>query len=91
MAGARALKGWDFTNFSADTVYVQVFDLPNFDVTVGVTPPKMIKPVAALNTWKETFDDEGISFANAITIAVTATLIGNTNPAAGILANIFYR
>ena len=91
VVGQHALKGWDFTNFTQDTVYVQVFDLPNFDVTVGATPPKMIKPVPALSTWKETFDNEGIAFGNAITIAVTASLVGNTNPTAGTLANIFYR
>lgn len=88
---AGALGGVDFVNTGIAAAYVQIFDVASGSVTLGTTVPKMAKWVPAGGAWEEKFQDEGIAFTTAITVAATTTTTGLTAPSTGINANIEYK
>jgi hypothetical protein len=86
---AGAVFGWYFYNSNSSVVYVQMFANTVAGVTLGTTAPTMslgIPPGSAANMAFDT----GVTYATAITIAVTTTRAGATGPTNTVDYNIFY-
>jgi len=86
---AGALYGWYFYNSNSAVAYVQLFANTVAGVTLGTTAPTMslgIPPGSAANMAFDT----GVSYATAITIAITTTRAGATGPTNTVDYNIYY-
>jgi hypothetical protein len=80
------------SNPNGSDVFMQFFDLAAGSVTLGTTAPKMVLRIPAGSLYDRDFTaEEKISFATAITVAVTTTAIGSTAPATGVSGNIIYK
>jgi hypothetical protein len=86
---AGAVFGWYFYNSNSSVVYVQMFANTVAGVTLGTTAPTMslgIPPGSAANMAFDT----GVTYATAITIAITTTRAGATGPTNTVDYNVFY-
>jgi len=86
---AGAVYGWYFYNSNSSVVYVQMFANTVAGVTLGTTAPTMslgIPPGSAANMAFDT----GVSYATAITIAITTTRAGATGPTNTVDYNVLY-
>ena len=86
---AGAVYGWYFYNSNSSVVYVQMFANTVAGVTLGTTAPTMslgIPPGSAANMAFDT----GVSYATAITIAITTTSAGATGPTNTVDYNVLY-
>lgn len=89
-ASAGKLTGWYIYNPNASAVYVQVFDAASGSVTLGSTSPSLVLAIPAGGAANIPPCD-GLTFATAITIAVTTTETGSTGPATGCTVNFWYK
>ncbi len=91
-APAKNLYHWHCANAVAAAVYLQIFDTPAANVTLGTTPPKLSYPIPTSGYWEEHYaGEERPAFATAITVAVTTTPTGATAPATGAVCNFLYK
>src|SRR5271157_1553237 len=86
---AGSVYGWYFYNSNSSVAYVQLFANTVAGVTLGTTAPTMslgIPPGSAANMAFDT----GVSYATAITIAITTTRAGATGPTNTVDYNVYY-
>ena len=81
--------GYYIFNSNSSTVYMQVFDDTTANITLGTTSPKLSLGIPA-GAGANLISTNGITFANAITIAFTTTRSGSTAPTNTVDYNIFY-
>lgn len=91
-SSAGNVYGFSLKNTTAADAYIQMFDLATGSVTLGTTTPKLSFWIPASGSYDYAFNGESkLTFATAISIAVTTTATGSTAPATGLVANIFYK
>ena len=89
---AGNLYGFTLQNPNAAAAYLQLFDLAVAGVTLGTTAPKLSYWIPGNGAYDFAFTDETkVSFAAAITLAVTTTATGLTAPALGVLTNLLFK
>lgn len=89
-ASAGKVYGYYLYNPESAVTFVHFYNTASGGVTVGTTSPLFtlqIPPASAANLMSEI----GITFGTAITIAATTTAGGNTAPATGVSATIWYK
>jgi hypothetical protein len=89
-ASAGKVYGYYLYNPEAAVTFVHFYNTASGSVTVGTTNPLFtlqIPPGSAANLIGEI----GVTFGTAITIAATTTAGGNTAPATGVSATVFYK
>ena len=89
-ASAGKVYGYYLYNPEAAVTFVHFYNTASGSVTVGTTNPLFtlqIPPASAANLMSEI----GISFGTAIAVAATTTAGGNTAPATGVSATIWYK
>jgi hypothetical protein len=87
-ASAGQVYGWYIYNSNASVAYVQFYNSVTGSTTVGTSIVASIGIPAggAANV----FNDVGIAFSSAITIAITTTRSGTTSPTNTVDYNIYY-
>lgn len=89
-ASAGKVYGYYLYNPESAVTFVHFYNTASGSVTVGTTSPLFtlqIPPASAANLMSEI----GITFGTAITIAATTTAGGNTAPATGVSATIWFK
>ena len=89
-ASAGKVYGYYLYNPESAVTFVHFYNTASGGVTVGTTSPLFtlqIPPASAANLMSEI----GITFGTAITIAATTTAGGNTAPATGVSATIWFK
>lgn len=88
---AGKVYGYYLYNPEAAVTFVHFYNTASGSVTVGTTNPLFTLPVPAGSAANLGVNDIGITFGTAITIAATTTAGGNTAPATGVSAVIWYK
>jgi len=98
VATAQAVKtsagkvyGYYLYNPEAAVTFVHFYNAGTGSVTVGTTNPLMTLAIPAGSAANLGVNDIGITFGTAITIAATTTAGGNTAPATGVSAVIWFK
>lgn len=89
-ASAGKVYGYYLYNPEAAVTFVHFYNTAQGSVTVGTTNPLFSLQIPA-GSAANLMSDIGITFGTAITIAATTTAGGNTAPATGVSATIFYK
>lgn len=89
-ASAGQLYGYYLYNPEAAVTFVHFYDTASGSVTVGTTNPLFTVAIPAGSAANLALT-HGITFATAITMAATTTAGGNTAPATGVSAVIWYK
>lgn len=89
-ASAGKVFGYYLYNPEAAVTFVHFYNTAQGSVTVGTTNPLFTLPIPA-GSGANLMSDIGITFGTAITIAATTTAGGNTAPATGVSAVIFFK
>lgn len=77
-SGAANLYGWAAFNPHSAVCYLQIFDLAAADVTIGVTAPTIVIPVATLKDNTSIASVPTYAFATRMSAASTTTVPGST-------------
>lgn len=89
-ASAGQLYGYYLYNPEAAVTFVHFYDVAQGSVTVGTTNPLFSLQIPAASA-ANLMGTMGILFATAITIAATTTAGGNTAPATGVSATLWFK
>lgn len=89
--GQTQLFGWIINNVNASDVYLQFFNLAVADVTLGTTPPTHVLKFPANTATVYFFENVGVYFSVAMTIAATTTETGSTAPGSALSVDLFYQ
>lgn len=91
-SGSRPVSfvGFDAGNTNAAWAFLQVFDLPAAQVTVGTTAPRMVIPLGPAVPTADDFSFP-VPFIAGMSVAATTTATGNGAPAAGIPITIRFQ
>lgn len=89
-ASAGKVYGYYLYNPEAAVTFVHFYNTASGSVTVGTTSPLFSLQIPA-GSAANLMSDIGITFGTAITIAATTTAGGNTAPATGVSATIWYK
>ena len=89
-ASAGKVYGYYIYNPEAAVTFVHFYNDVIANVTVGTTPPQFTLAIPA-GAAANLMSDIGITFGTAITVAATTTAGGNTAPATGASAVIWYK
>ena len=90
------LQGVEASNGGLVSTFIQFFEVPAAEVTLGTTVPKMslVVPKGSSPTDVGAMDKdfgEGIDFQKAIAVAATTTPAGATGAVVGLRANFFFQ
>lgn len=83
--------GWYFYNSNATVAYVQFFNAQASAVTLGTTVPYYSLGIPPLSAANIPATMPGIDHPTAISIAITTTRAGSTNPSGTVDYNIFIK
>lgn len=89
-ASAGELGGYYIYNPNAAVTYIQMFDIANSSVSLGVRAPTLTFGIPATSGANLEFAN-GVNFATAIQIAATTTPNGSTGPTTPVPVNILYK
>jgi len=81
--------GWFINNTNGADTFVHFYNATTGNVTVGATTPVFTVVVKA-SSINQSFTGIPVEFQTATTVAATTTLGGSTDPASGLLVQVFY-
>ena len=89
-AGGRQIFGYDLYNNNSAQAYVQIFNQIAANVVLGTTVPDLVIVLPANGGRNVSYQMRGISFSNALSVAVTSTRTGSSAMSNAADVSIFY-